>query len=199
MKKTDKRKLLAHIERAVPGLSGHGNMAIVLPHNGILRGIFLADSIDRSVCYAESFVQPLFEPPPFILSFNVGERLGGPSRTWSLDEGPELAALAARDGPPFWRHSSSAEELATWLSTITPPDLYVLRARGLALIVAEQYSEAVRALDNVCAEIGSATGWAAEMRQQCESLRALVEENPSVALETLRKWEQENVRALRLS
>ena len=198
MKRAEQRKLIAHILRQVPQLADHGRMAIVEPRNRILRGVYLEDSSDPGQCYAWAFVQPLFEPPPFIVSFYLGRRLGGSTRTWAVADGAELAAIVSNDGPAFWAAASTPDGLATWSYASEKADPYVMRARALALIACRKWTEAAEALSRLCRQLGS-TGWMAEMRKQCESLRVLVETKPDAAFDELRRWEDANTRQLRLS
>lgn len=199
MKAAERRKLLAYVRGSLPQLATYSRMAIEEPPNRILRGIYLEDSSDSMRSYAWMFVQPLFEPPPFVVSFYLGQRLGGPNRTWTISDGVELATKASKEGPAFWGPASSPAGLANWSYIRENADPYAMRARAFALIACHEWSEASRVLEGLRQNLKGGVGWMAKMLEQCESVNSLIARRPDEAAAMLRHWEAENIRQLRLA
>jgi hypothetical protein len=198
MKAAEKKKVITKICSVVPNLANYGHMAIEEPRNRILRGIFLEDSSDKRKCYAWKFVKPLFEPPPFVMSFTLGERLGSGTRTWTIDDSSELAEIAAQEGVGFWAPASTPASLAAWPYLISKTSPYAIRVRALALILCRNWSGAIEELRRIVQKLSGGTGWTAQMNDHTQALIGLVEDDPEAAYLELSHWEEENARQLRL-
>ncbi len=198
MKAREHRQLYTAIQRIVPDLVVHKEMAIVEPRNRILRGVAIENSSSSDQCYVWMFVQPLFEPPPFQLAFGLGERLRHGSALWRVSDADELAHKVATEGVTFWSPASTPEGLASWSFLDGSVYEYAMRAKALALIACRAWRPAVEELTRALGLLAGGQGWRADMAQKLDALKTFVERDPEGAHAQLAQWEAENVRTLGL-
>ena len=198
MTKHDKNALIAAVRSVAPTMTAYPNMAVLEPRGRMLRAVYLEDARDPRACYVWAFVQPLFEEPPFVVAFNAGFRLGGPSRTFTLADTTELAACIRESALPYLDHAATLERYCAWEVVATSRDPYILRDRALALTACRRYQEAVEVFDRICA-LEASPDWMLELQRSAAELRGLVQRTPDAAHELLDAWENANIAALGLS
>lgn len=130
---------------------------------------------------------------------SLGERLGGGSKTWRVDEAAAAAAIARDNGVPFFASLSSPEAVADWSALARRSDEHAREARAYSLVASGRYSEGIQALHHLCSSMAGGTPWMLEMQNRAERLAAVAGTNPTAAHDLLAAWEAQSVSALRLA
>jgi hypothetical protein len=171
-------------------------MLVTTPITTILRGFYLEDSSDARRAYLWAFVQPLFVPRSSVI-LSLGERIGGPSRTWALEEVEGAAAAIMEDGSAHFDPISTPAALARWSAIAGRTDEYSREASAYALIAGGEYEPGARALRTLAEALqGSSIRWMFEMKRRAHDLALLAETDHAAARECLRAWEAETRQAL---
>lgn len=197
MKSADRRRIARSIQSAVPNLHEKGRLLATTPRGRILRGVYLEDSSDPARVYAWAFVQPLYAPASTV-AFDLGKRLGGPSKTWSAADSEALAVTVRNEGEPFFSPVSSPKALASWSFLNDRSDPYAREAKAYSLVASGRLLEAVRALAELASSLSGGTAWMIEMQKRARHLANLIETNPVAGCKLLDTWESETVSALRI-
>jgi hypothetical protein len=194
--KPAERRLIA---KAIRGLNfdlrEKGRLLAAVPRGRILRGVYLEDSSDPNRVYAWVFVQPLYVPSPTV-AFNLGRRLGGPSRTWSVSESDALAVAVKDEGRAFFGPQASPESLADWDLLMGCSDPYAMEARAYSLVASGRFVEGAEALRELAGSLLSGTPWMREIEARAERLAGLAVNEPGAAQELLNEWEAETAATL---
>lgn len=188
MKRVDKRLLTKRLMAAEPDLYQVGNLIVKVPLGRVLRGFYLENSSDSSRIYVWVFVQPLYAPSSTV-SFNLGKRLGGPSRTWSLDDAEALVMAVREEGLPYIGQISSPADLANWCELHSSTDPYSVEARAYSLVADGRFAEGSRALEELASNLSSQVGWMAEIKERASQLATRLRKDPHAALDLLSTWE----------
>jgi hypothetical protein len=197
MKTAETRRIARTIRSAVPSLREKGRLLAATPRARLLRGIYIEDSSDPAHVYIWAFVQPLYAPASTVV-FDFGKRLGGPSKTWSVDDADALAVVVRDEGVPFFSPVSSPEALTSWSFLAERCDPYAREAKAYSLVASGRFSDGVQALRELAGSLPRETAWMVEMKDRAEQLAGFVETNPRAALELLATWESETVSGLRI-
>ena len=197
MKPAERKRIARAIRALVPELHEKGRLLAATPRDRILRGIYLEDSSDSTRFYAWAFVQPLYAPSSTV-TFNLGKRLGGSSRTWSVSELDRISAAVQNEGLPFFGPVSSPEALVNWSFLEGRSEPYALEARAYSLVASGRFDEGANALRKFADALTDGAPWVIDIRQRAERLANLAETDPREAHEILNKWEKETAAALRV-
>lgn len=195
MRPADRTRVVRHIRSIVPNLHEKGRLLAATPRGRILRGVYLEDSSDPARIYVWVFVQPLYAPASTV-TFDLGKRLGGPSKTWSLGATDEVATVVREEGVPFFDPVSSPEALSHWTFLDGRTDPYAREAKAYSLVASGHFSEGSQALRELARSLSGRTAWMIEMRKRTEQLADLAETNPTGAHKLLATWESKTVSAL---
>lgn len=193
------RSRIVRLLRAAGGrLLSSGRMLVAAPIERILRGLYLEDSSDPHRIYLWAFVQPLFVPSSSVV-LNLGQRLGGTSRTWTAADVEGAASEVLNEGMEFFGPISSPAALACWSFLDARPDEYAREARAYALVACGQNLRGSQALRVFAASLPvSGPGWISEKRRRAEELARMAEADGEASQELLRQWEKETKCALRV-
>lgn len=197
MKRAEMKGIVRAIGSSAPHLYEKGRLLVTTPRGRILRGFYLEDSSDPTRVYLWAFVQPLYTPSSTVV-FDFGKRLGSASKTWSVDDGEEVAAIVREEAVPFLDAVSSPETFARWSFLKGRVDAHTDEAKAYSLLAAGRFSEGAQALRTLAGSLSDQTPWMIEMRKRAVHLAALAETNPTAADERLATWEAETVSTLGL-
>lgn len=195
MKPAERKRLAGSIRALIPDLREKGRLLAAVPRGRILRGLYLEDSSDPTRVYVWAFVQPLYTPASTIV-FNLGKRLGGGSKTWSVAEPDAIAEIASNEGVPFFGPLTSPEELARWPFLEGQTDPHTREARAYSFVACGRFIEGISALRELTRSLAGGTPWMVEMGKRAQQLADLGETNPDGACELLVRWEAETAAAL---
>ncbi|HLD61275.1 MAG TPA: hypothetical protein VJA27_04065 [Patescibacteria group bacterium] len=195
MKSAQRQKIAQVICESVENLVPKGKLLVQIPRGRILRGVYFENSQTPDSCYVWIFVQPLYVPSPHVV-FNIGERLGGGSKIWKVEEAGAVASLVKKEGVAFFGSISSPETLARWQYLEERTDPYALQARAYSLVASGYAQEGVDALHALTDSLTSDIPWVLEMKSRAEQLAQLAESNLESAQESLSQWEKETAIAL---
>ncbi len=185
-------------------------MFFAAPFTHLLRGFYFEPSgFDASAFYVNAFVFPLYVPAEDV-DFTFGQRLGGPrGRRWELAEeetervAEKLLSSIQNEGVPFIESATTPGGLVEVASKIASAEnLYVQQAIGYSLIMDQKYGAAVKVLNRLYLALEKTSPrmpWQTELMQRAWSLQELLATNPSEAQSTLKQWERETVKNIRLS
>lgn len=197
MNPANRKQIARAIRSVVPGLHEKARVLVATPRKRILRGFYIEDSSDPNRAYVWAFVQPLYVPATTIV-LSLGERLGGPSRAWGVEEIAGIASAARDNGTKFFGPIDSADALCTWEILDHRGDEYAREARAYSLLLSGRADEATKRLRELVGMLSGGAPWMREMKERDEALAALAESNPKAATELLAKWEKETAAALRV-
>lgn len=192
------KSLLAEL----PGYAIKGSLMFIPPVESLLRGLsFEGSSFDRASFYVTAFVMPLCVPTTH-LYFNFGSRVrdkgGGdrwdsrmPGLTKQLSDSLKLTAV------PFL---SRVESLLDFVDVARefPGNPHTPKAVAFALARAGRIAQAIEILGGLPRQLDVNVKWQREIAGQASTLKAILEADPSKAMEQLRAWEVETVRSLGL-
>lgn len=195
MKAGERKRLAGSIRALMPDLREKGRLLAAVPRGRILRGLYLEDSSDPTRVYVWAFVQPLYTPASTI-AFNLGKRLGGGSKTWSVAEPDAIAEIARNEGLPFFGPLSTPDELARWPFLEGQTDPYAREARAYSCVACGRFIEGIVALRELARSLAGGTPWMLEMGKRAQQLADLAEANPDGARKLLVRWEAETAAAL---
>ncbi len=199
MKPPERKRIARVLGIPKPQLRLCGRMLVATPIDRILRGVYMEDSSDPHRIYLWAFVQPLFVPSTTVV-LSLGQRLGGASRTWSVDDAEDAASALVNEGVQFFGPISTPEALARWCLLDGRADEYALETKAYALVASGLFHEGARALRAFAASLPAAgPSWMSETRVRAEDLAQRAETDGESAQQLLREWELETREALRVS
>jgi hypothetical protein len=184
------------ISSTIPGLHVKGELIVAVPMGRILRGITLETSgWTPSGVYVWTFVQPLYVPFPAIV-LSLGNRLGGGTKTWSLDEVEELIEVIRDDAEPFYGPISTPEAMADWDYLEGRLQPYPIQAKAYSLIACGRPHEAIELLTELAVARPNDYDWETEIREQAATMADLAANDLDQAHAQLKTWENETIAAL---
>ena len=195
MRSGARRRITGSIRALVPCLREKGRFLAAVPRGRILRGVYLEDSSDSTRVYISAFVQPLYVPSEMIV-LSLADRLGGGSRTWSVEDANAAAVVVRDQGVPFFEPMVSPEAVASWGFLVGRTDEYAREVRAYSLVASGRFIEGAHALRELARSLAAATTWMVEMQKRARQLAALAESNPGGAGDLLAKWQAETAAAL---
>ncbi|WP_143450132.1 hypothetical protein [Janthinobacterium sp. BJB304] len=204
MKSKDFSALSKQMLPSMPGFVAKGPMAVRLPMELAVRGIYFeGSSFDTKSFYVWVFFLPLFVPATHV-SFNLGRRLRVPNGgdRWSTDMPnmvTDLEATVERDAKPFLFSLESPKDLAKAAEQFQAPgDPYVQQAIAYAWARDGDVARAIIELEKLVSQLDSHVGWQRAMRERAEDLSAMLLESPKLAKAQLEAWEAETIKCLGL-
>jgi hypothetical protein len=213
MRTQDFQRLMRILLPSYPSYKIKDSLFFAAPFTHLLRGFYFEPSgFDALAFYVNAFVFPLYVPAEDV-NFTFGKRIGGPTgRLWELAEdniqereriAGKLLVSIHNEGLPFIESATTPAELvevATKIASEENP--YVQQAIGCSLIMDWKYDEAVKVLNRLYLTLEKASPrvpWQAELMQRAWFLQDLLATNPSEARLTLKQWERETVKNLKLT
>jgi hypothetical protein len=185
------------IVAAIPGFTSKRRLLMLRPVGRILRGLYVEDSSTAGQFYLWVFIQPLYVPATTV-TFALGQRLGGGSRTWRAGEVTSLIELIRSDGLPFLTNKDSAEKLADFLERSGNDDANTLEAKAYSLVAADKFDDAIAPFDTLTKMLDDHIPWQREKKEKVQRLRTFCTSTPDKASQTLRDNEQATRKALGL-
>lgn len=190
MKRSNVVRMLRTIAERAPSMRRHGRYVALQPVHWTLRGLYLDGSVIPESVYACVFVMPLYVRADTIV-FNLGDRLGGGTRTWKPEEAGALAELFASEGMPFLERVAEPAALADWIACIDSPNFHARFARAASLTVARRSEEAVSCLRELARDLkesfkGSGVRWQAMLLEDVVKLDSAITAGSADRL--LEKW-----------
>jgi hypothetical protein len=198
MKKQDRRRLAQAICKRVPGLRQLDDLLVLGSVSRLLRGFYLENSSRPAECYVWVFVLPLYVPGDRV-SFNLGQRVGGGSRTWGLEDMDTLAAAVSDASHSFLGGVNSPGDIVTWGFVQDRSSPAALEAVAYSLIAAGQIERGVSALRDFATALATdGRDWVVRMRLRAEELADAADNDPAAAAALLSRWEDETTHSLGL-
>ena len=214
MRAKDFKRLMRLLLSAYPSYKIKDSMFFDAPFTHLLRGFYFEPSgFDASAFYVNAFVFPLYVPAEDV-NFTFGKRIGGPKgRRWELAEednmqenervARNLLGSIQDEGMPFIDIATTPAGLAEAASKIASEENpYVQQTIGYSLIMDWKYDEAVKVLNRLYLALEKTSRrmpWQTELMQRAWFLQDLLATNPSEARLTLKQWERETVKNLKLT
>jgi hypothetical protein len=140
-------------------------------------------------------VQPLYVPATNFV-FNLGLRLGGPSRSWLHTDTDAMVAALRDEGLPFIAPPQSPEDFTRWSAAHDRPDEYSREALAYSLVAAGRFAEALERLDRLATLRADAIDWQRVIAQRASRLATLCRGETDAAQALLRGWESQTAAAL---
>lgn len=197
MKRNEYQTVARAIVAAIPGFTSKRRLLMLRPVERILRGLYVEDSSAAGQFYLWVFVQPLYVPATTV-TFALGHRLGGGSRTWRAGEATSLIELIRSDGLPFLTNKDSAEKLADSLERSGNDDANTLEAKAYSLVAANKFDDAIASFDTLTRMLDDHIPWQREKKEKVQHLRTFCTSTPDKASQILRDNEQATRKALGL-
>ncbi len=213
MRAKDFKTLMRLLLPSYPSYKIKDSLFFAAPFTHLLRGFYFEPSgFDALVFYVNAFVFPFYVPAEDV-NFTFAKRIGGPSgRLWELAEdnirereriAGKLLVCIHNEGLPFIESATTPAELVEVAPKMaSEKNPYVQQAIGYSLIMDWKYDEAVKVLNSLyftLEKISPRMPWQAELMQRAWLLQDLLATNPSVARLTLKQWERETVKNLKLT
>lgn len=211
LERLNKRYLLPRL----PGYAAKGKLILATPVGELLRGVdfepsgFVADS--RRVRY---FVLPLYTPQSGDLPYIFARVLGGANQgqgDWWFDFPPErdpvmasIADLVEREALPWLERIRTPADLVEQVHRIRNDvtDPYVRQAVGFSQILTGDYRGARAELERLRVEVERGSDdrdWVLALGDLARTVVAELDSHPEAAIDRLRHWRDEAVRALGLA
>jgi hypothetical protein len=202
MNKAELGKAAMHLATRLPSCRVKGSLLFLTPIGHILRGLGLERSSDPDRFYVWAFFLPLCVPAQQVY-FNLGRRLGGGTRTWSVADPPALAALESavhREALPFLKPLASPRDAALAGKLLDAEhDAATQRAVAYCFARAGDVSQAIREIDRFVAIMAQDNrSWAKAELAEASRLKNLLVRDPAAAQALLQQWENHTLEALGL-
>lgn len=195
MKRGEINRVAQGIRASQPEFEQKGRLLVAKPRGRILRGLYLENSSDPTRIYVWVFVQPLYVPGQHVV-FNLGKRLGGGAKTWTLDGMMGLLAAVQKEARPFLEGISSPEALLKWDFIHAYSGHFREQACAYSLVALGRMSEGSQALRRLAHALAGGRPWMIEIAREAERLAELADHDPKAAQELLTRWESETACAL---
>ena len=172
-------------------------LGVLVPLGRILRGLYFENSSIAERCYVWAFIQPLYVPST-VLSFNMGKRVGGPSRTWAPDEVPALVEAVRIEALPWIGPFQSPTAVVESSELSSSHNLHVREAIAYSLIASEELRSGIDRLEALCDALTDTVPWQLEMLGRARELCRMAKADPTEAMARLLAWQSSTIEALDL-
>ncbi|WP_263411453.1 aldo-keto reductase family protein [Terriglobus tenax] len=188
---------MASLIAMLPTFTLMKDMLLAPIREGILRGVLFESSTSlKTHFYINVFSFPLCYPESHVY-LNFGFRLRNQNgeiwdatspNTWRDFERAIHAQVI-----PYLDRLSSAAEFAKVAEKYPQGNPQTLKATAFAFARAEQWKEAMGALDALLEQLDCAVSWQHEIANNSRILRDLIAKNPDAARRQLLAWEAESI------
>jgi hypothetical protein len=196
---TLEKNLLPHL----PGFALSGRLMFLAPVKNTLRGIsFEGSDFDKKSFYVNVFVLPLCVPTKH-LYFNFGNRVrhGGGGDRWNTNMPnliEELGTSLKREALSFLYPIESLKSFAEVAKSFSFKNPHTPQAVAYALIRVGDFQNARSALAQLLQQLDLKVEWQREMTERAETLKGMLDLNPTDAQRQLETWEVETIKNLGL-
>ena len=180
-----------------------GPLVFQKPLKHFLRGLcFDGSSFSKDRFYIQVFAMPLYVPHDHI-AFTLGNRIRcGRSEGWDNHSGSLLVDLKIAFHQQAEPWLADHDELSKCVDKLSSqgdgnPNHAIAAAFGELLL--GKTSKAMRSIESLIQRVDRTVKWQQVIAEQAQHIEGLVRESEIKAREQLEAWEQETLRALKLS